>query len=302
MQESASSLDQLLEGETASLIVDEALGPWNVARIEGGGLVLESPEIPVDPSVKLDLLRTTLLENLSGQMLVNGRFSLDSERTLRLQVYTNDAEFDAAVRDMAKVYAKAVLPETFIVDDDSEALSIDELLQESSFDEASADESAYELLASFFKSLEHDPYLKDGLLIDSSGTSGVIELSPEEPPILLLPDHALSKMDLIYPIYLFSDDDQLAPELEIALQANSIIRLGPDLLLGCIEDPDCLYLRIQLFADQFNPESVKEALGVLLSSGRRISALLEGSESQANYSQLSSGAEPDYLSRGGMQI
>jgi hypothetical protein len=292
----------LLEGQTASLIVDEALGPWNVTRIEGGGLVLESPEIPVDPSIKLDLFRTALLENLAGQMLVNGRFFLDSERSLRLQAFTNGAEFDAAVRDMAKVYAKAVLPETFLADDDSEALSIDELLQESSFDEASADESEHELLVSFFKSLEQDSDLKDGLLIDSSGASGVIELSPEEPPILLLPDSALSKMDLIYPIHLFSDDDQLAQELEIALQANSMVRLGSDLLLGCIEDPDCLYLRMQLFADQFNPDSVKEALGVLLSSGERIGALLGGLESQANYSQSGPGAEPDYLSRGGIQI
>ena len=302
LQESSSLLDQLLEGQTASIIVDEVLGPWNVARINGGGLVLESPEIPVDPSIKLDLLRTALLENLAGQMLVNGRFIVDGEHLLRLQTSTNDVEFDAALRDLATVFARAVRPETFLLNDDSEALSIEDLLQESSFDEVSAEESNHELLASFFKSLEQDSDLKDGLLIDSNETSGVIELSPEEPPILLSPDSALSKMDLIYPVHLFSDDDRLAQELEIALQSNSMIRLGPDLILGCIEEPNCLYLRIQLFADQFNPDSVKEALGILLSTGEKISAMLGGSNEQSNSGELPPGFGQDYLAQGGMQI
>lgn len=302
MQEGSSFLGQLLEGQTASIVVDEALGPWTITRIDGGGLVLESPEIPVDPTIKLDLLRTALLENLTGQMLVNSRFFLDDEHSLRLQTFINDDEFDAAVRDLARVYAIAVLPETFLFDDDTEALSLEDLLQESSFDEISADEANHELLINFFKSLERDPDLRDVLLIDASGTSGIIELDPDEPPILLLPDSALSRMDLIYPIHLFSDDDQLAQELEVALQANSIVRLGPNLMLGCIEDPSCLYLRIQLHVDQFNADSVRESLGLLLSSGERIGVLLGGLDDRANYDRLGSGADPDYLSRGGIQI
>jgi hypothetical protein len=94
----------------------------------------------------------------------------------------------------------------------------------------------------------------------------------------------------------------LAQELEIALQSNSMIRLGPDLILGCIEEPNCLYLRIQLFADQFNPDSVKEALGILLSTGEKISAMLGGSNEQSNSGELPPGFGQDYLAQGGMQI
>jgi hypothetical protein len=302
MQERLASLRQLHEGQTAVMVVDEALGAWKVSRLEGGSLVLESPEIPLEPDNKLFLLSTALLENLSGEMLVNGRFSMGEENDLRLQTYTNDIEFHAAVLDLAKVYAQIVHPDTFRSDDDSEVLSLEQLLQEPSFDELSAKEQAYELLASFFKTIESDSELKDCLYIDSSSSTGVIELSEEMAPILLIPEITLGKMDLLYPVHLFSEDEQLEQELELSLRLNSIIRLGSDMTLGCMEDASCLYLKTQLFSGQFNSEGIKDALGMLLSTGEKVATLLGQLSGGVDHSQSNLAYKRDFLSQGGVQI
>jgi len=274
MQESIFTFDELQVGQTASILVDDVLGSWEVTRLVQGELILASPEIPVDAETRVHLLQAALLENFSESLPTNGRFYIDEERRLRFQVCTLDADVDLAIRNVAQLYAQVVNPEVYLPIDEDAPLDIEKLLAEQSTEEVAAEESSAELVSLFFELLTQDPDLRDCLVIDLGGTQGLIQLLNGELPILVVPETQQKQIFLYYPITLLTHEDAEPEQLETALLANSMLRLGQGLSLGCIDELSSLYLRARVSFEHFNIEAIKDALGVLIATGRSVEEIM----------------------------
>jgi hypothetical protein len=254
--------------------LDETLGFWNIARLKDESLVIESPEIPLEPEEKCRFLYAALIENTSGELVSNARFFMDDEKHLRLQIQTSVDGFDAAVLDLARTYAEVVNPENHLSFDSDDLLNLDALLQEPSEEAFLSYDQECALLSSFFSSLEQDTVLKDSLLIEDSGAVGLIELAEDESPVLVVADSLKGLIYLHYPLCILIGGDALEYELITALSVNSMTKLGADLVLGCSDKSPCLYLRGQVADGQFNPETIKDVLGSLLAVGANVNTLL----------------------------
>jgi len=275
MQESVFVVAELRIGQTASVLIDDALGNWEITRLRQSELILASPEIPVDAESRTYLLQAVLLENFSEALPIVGRFCMDEERRLRFQVFTSDTELDLAIRNVAQLYAQVVDPETFRPVDEDAHLDLEQLLAEQSPEDIAAEELSGVLLSQFFATLAQDTDLKNCLVIDASGTQGLIELLGGELPILVIPDVVQKQIFLYRPISLLNDKSRQAEQLEAALLANSMLRIGAQLTLGCLDDLSSLYLRAGITHEQFNTETIKDTLGALLATGPSIENLVD---------------------------
>jgi len=275
MQESVFVVAELRIGQTASVLIDDALGNWEITRLRQRELILASPEIPVDAETRTYLLQAVLLENFSEALPIVGRFCMDEERRLRFQVVTNDTELDLAIRNVAQLYAQVVDPEIFRPVDEDAHLDLEQLLAEQSPEDIAAEELSVVLLSQFFATLAQDTDLKNCLVIDASGTQGLIELLGGELPILVIPDVVQKQIFLYRPISLLNDKSRQAEQLEAALLANSMLRIGAQLTLGCLDDLSSLYLRAGITHEQFNTETIKDTLGALLATGPSIENLVD---------------------------
>lgn len=289
MQGSTFTLDELRPGQRASLLVDDVLGSWELTRLAQGELILASPEIPVDAETRVHLLQAVLLENLSDTLPMRGRFCLDEGRRLRYQVCTSDTEIDSAFREMAKLYAQVVNPEVYRPVDEDAPLDLEQLLAEQSPEDIASEELGGELISQFFTLLAQDADLGNCLVIDVSGTQGLIQLLGEELPILVMPDAVQKQISLYCPIALLDGESAQVEQLETALCANSILRIGEHLRLGCIDDMSSLYLRAGVSVDAFNTDSIKDTLGLLIQTGQSIEDLMNRVESSHYQSMPASG-------------
>jgi hypothetical protein len=275
MQESVFVVAELRIGQTASVLIDDTLGNWEITRLRQSELILASPEIPVDAESRTYLLQAVLLENFSEALPIVGRFCMDEERRLRFQVFTSDTELDLAIRNVAQLYAQVVDPEIFRPVDEDAHLDLEQLLAEQSPEDIAAEELSGVLLSQFFATLAQDTDLKNCLVIDASGTQGLIELLGGELPILVVPDVVQKQIFLYCPISLLNDNSRQAEQLEAALLANSMLRIGAQLTLGCLDDLSSLYLRAGITHEQFNTETIKDTLGALLATGPSIENLVD---------------------------
>ena len=275
MQESVFVVAELQIGQTASVLIDDALGNWEITRLRQSELILASPEIPVDAESRTYLLQAVLLENFSEALPIVGRFCMDEERRLRFQVFTSDTELDLAIRNVAQLYAQVVDPEIFRPVDEDAHLDLEQLLAEQSPEDIAAEELSVVLLSQVFATLAQDTDLKNCLVIDASGTQGLIELLGGELPILVIPDVVQKQIFLYRPISLLNDKSRQAEQLEAALLANSMLRIGAQLTLGCLDDLSSLYLRAGITHEQFNTETIKDTLGALLATGPSIENLVD---------------------------
>jgi hypothetical protein len=275
MQESVFVVAELRIGQTASVLIDDALGNWEITRLRQSELILASPEIPVDAESRTYLLQAVLLENFSEALPIVGRFCMDEERRLRFQVFTSDTELDLAIRNVAQLYAQVVDPEIFRPVDEDAHLDLEQLLAEQSPEDIAAEELSVVLLSQFFATLAQDTDLKNCLVIDASGTQGLIELLGGELPILVIPDVVQKQIFLYRPISLLNDKSRQAEQLEAALLANAMLRIGAQLTLGCLDDLSSLYLRAGITHEQFNTETIKDTLGALLATGPSIENLVD---------------------------
>ena len=272
MQESVFVVAELQIGQTASVLIDDALGNWEITRLRQSELILASPEIPVDAETRTYLLQAVLLENFSEALPIFGRFCMDEERRLRFQVFTTDTELDLAIRNVAQLYAQVVDPEIFRPVDEDAPLDLEQLLAEQSPEEIVAEELSGVLLSQFFATLAQDTDLRNCLVIDASGTQGLIDLLGGELPILVIPDVVQKQIFLYCPISFLNDKSRQAEQLEAALLANSMLRIGAQLTLGYLDDLPSLYLRAGITHEQFNTETIKDTLGALLATGPSINA------------------------------
>jgi len=297
------SIEQLQSGQTAQFEIQEGLGSWNVSRTADGVLVLESPEIPISPEERLVSLRGALLENLSGDLPAGTRFCMGDERTLRLQSLVSATDFEAATVEMAKTYSKVIDSVTHKSMDQDEALDLDALLAQPSMKELEAENQSANILQKLYESLASDLQLRELLFIDEAGEQGIIELVEDNISIALLPDTQSGGLALVYGVYLLSNGKAEEAEIEMALWANSMVRVGSELLLGCDEDFTCLHLRRVLSAQECEPESLKEAIAVLLMTGQKLANLLEGDSKPSEQQKTAfSDSMESMLSRGGMQV
>ena len=297
------SIEQLEPGQTGQFIVQEDLGAWNVSRTADGALVLESPEIPISPEDRLSSLRGALLENLGGDIPSNTRFCMDDAKVLRLQTPVAAADFENVVLEMAKTYTQVIDTVTHKEMGGEEVLDLDKLLAEPSMGEVDAENQSISILQTLYQALETDLQLRDLLYIDEAGEQGVIELVEDDISIALLPDPQSGGIALLYGAYLLSNGSAEEREMETALWANSILRVGKDLVIGCDEDFTCLYLRHSLSAQECDPESLKEAIAVLLMTGNKLFDLLGGDAAPDQQQKAEfTGSMETMLSRGGMQV
>jgi len=277
-----AAIGALKVGQMASMQLDEISAAWNVARLREGSLVIESPEIPLDPEEKASFLHAALIENVSGQVIGDARFFIDDEKILRLQIETSDELFEQALSNLARSYADVINPESHLGHNEHDTPNLEVLLQEPSEEAFLSHDQDCLLLSSFFSNLEQDPHLKDSLFIDNSGAVGLIELVEDDPLVLVVPDASKGLVYLHHPICILDNGDTWESELEIALGAASMTKIGVDLVLGCSDESACLYLRGQVRDDQLNPEIIKDVLGVLLAVGAGISELFTPAEFISN--------------------
>jgi hypothetical protein len=301
--ESLQSLDQLQPGQTAQFEAQEGLGLWNISRLHDGQLVLETPEIPISPEERLNTLRGALLENLAGSMPLHHRFCLDDTKTLRMQTMVAAESFDDAVLEIAKTYSGVIDVISHKDTDKEEALDLDALLAESAADDIVAENQDVNILQKLYESLGLDEQLRDLLYIDEGGDRGVIELVEDDVSIALVPNAQTGGVALIYGVYLLSNGKAEEVEMETALWANSILRIGNELLLGCDESFTCLYLCHTLASQDCNPEGLKEGMAVLLMTGNKLIDLLNGEAAPSSRQKDEfKGSMETMLSRGGMQV
>lgn len=300
--ENTQSIEQLQPGQTAQFEAQEGLGLWNVSRTPDGALVLESPEIPVSPEERLACLRGALLENLSGDLPIGTRFCMDDGHVMRLQTPVS-GDFESAVLQMAQTYSKVIDTVTHKAMDEEAALDLEVLLADSSMNEIETENQASSILQKLYQSLETDMQLRELLYIDETGEQGVIELVEDDITIALSPDPQTGEIGLLYGAYLLSNGKAEEAEIETALWANSIVRVGQELVIGCDPDFTCLYLRRTLTSQECNPEGLKEALAVLLMTGQKVAGLLAGDANPGEQQKTAfSDSMESMLSRGGMQV
>jgi hypothetical protein len=285
MQDSMFVLDELKRGQTASILVDDVLGSWEITRLAHGDLVLTSPEIPVDLETRVHLFQAVLLENFTDTLPMNGRFCMDEVRRLRFQLCTRDTEVDLAFRDVAQLYAKVVNPEVYRPVDEDAVIDLEQLLAEQSPEEISVEEMSSEFISQFFTLLAQDTDLANCLIIDATGTQGLIELLGGEVPILVIPDVIQKQIALYCPIALLDHQSTQVEQLEATLIANSILRIGERLMLGCIDDGSSVYLRAGVSVESLNIDSIKDTLGILISTGQSVEDLIQRVES-AHYQSI----------------
>ena len=96
-----------------------------------------------------------------------------------------------------------------------------------------------------------------------------------ELPILVVPDVVQKQIFLYCPISLLDNKSRQAEQLEAALLANSMLRIGAQLSLGCLDDLSSLYLRAGITQEQFNTETIKDTFGALLATGHSIEKLVD---------------------------
>jgi hypothetical protein len=175
---------------------------------------------------------------------------------------------------MAQIYAQVVNPEVYRPVDEDAPLNLGQLLAEESSEDIETEALCSKLISQFFTTLAQDTNLKNCLVIEASGTQGLIELLGGELPILVVPEVGQKQISLYCPITLLDVKRSHVEQLEAALLANSMLRIGAQLTLGCLDDLSSLYLRAGITAEQFNSESIKDTLGVLIATGRSVEDLV----------------------------
>jgi len=299
--ENAQSVGQLLPGQTAQLTVEEGLGTWLISRTNDGLLVIDSPEIPTPPDERKTLVQGALFENLGADIPANTRFCMDDERVLRLQQVIHADDIDEALIGMAQLYASVVDQATHKGMPEEDTLDLDALSAEPSMEVVEVENRASDIIQKLYASIENDPQLRELLYVENSGEQGVIEVVEDEVSIAVIPDLKTDGIHLYYCAYLFSNGKTQEVEMATALWANSILRLGSEQILGCMQDDTCLYLRRTLNPEELDAENLKDAMAALMMIGDKLASLLgEGKAPSSEQKKEFSMSMEAIMSRGGM--